>query len=298
MPVVFDEAADELYGLPPSEFVARRTELAKQARADGDRALAKSVAALRRPTVVAWILNLWSRRHPDEVEAFATLAADLADAQRRAAVDRMRTLSESRQALISAALTTLTALADDNGARLSDAALREAAQTLRAAVADESVSADLRRGRLVTSAEYSGFGPAGLFAVPVAADIPAAPKPAGGGLESESTSAAADIEQLRAAAHAEIEAADAAEHAARHERDRSRQELADLNRRADELSATVERLRAELSRHDAELRFARRHIDSATTTFDEATQALTTAAERTERARAALADLDDPHPRA
>jgi len=33
----YDEIVDELYGLSPDLFVARRNELAKTAKADGDR---------------------------------------------------------------------------------------------------------------------------------------------------------------------------------------------------------------------------------------------------------------------
>lgn len=45
-----EEIADELYGLTPDRFVARRNELAKEARSEGDRKLAKAVSGLRRPT--------------------------------------------------------------------------------------------------------------------------------------------------------------------------------------------------------------------------------------------------------
>ncbi len=53
-----DAVSAELYGGAPADFVARRDELAKQARADGDRELATAIKALRRPTVGAWYLNL------------------------------------------------------------------------------------------------------------------------------------------------------------------------------------------------------------------------------------------------
>ncbi|MBA3302292.1 MAG: hypothetical protein H0U26_00295, partial [Acidimicrobiia bacterium] len=43
--------ASALYELAPEEFVAAREALAKELVAEGDRAAAKEVRALRRPTV-------------------------------------------------------------------------------------------------------------------------------------------------------------------------------------------------------------------------------------------------------
>lgn len=50
----FEAITDELYEGSPAAFVARRDELAKQARSSGDRVLATAIKALRRPTVGAW----------------------------------------------------------------------------------------------------------------------------------------------------------------------------------------------------------------------------------------------------
>ena len=51
------EATAELYGSDPEEFTERRTALASQARAAGDRAAAKEIAGLRKPTRSAWMIN-------------------------------------------------------------------------------------------------------------------------------------------------------------------------------------------------------------------------------------------------
>jgi hypothetical protein len=52
-----ESAAAELYALPPGEFTARRSALAAQAREAGAAGDAKTIAALRRPTVSAWLVN-------------------------------------------------------------------------------------------------------------------------------------------------------------------------------------------------------------------------------------------------
>ncbi|MBE7192499.1 MAG: hypothetical protein INR66_08420, partial [Gordonia polyisoprenivorans] len=96
----FDEVADELYGLPPGDFTGRRNALARQARGAGDRDLAATIAALRRPTQSAWLLNQWIRRYPDGADEITELAAALRDAQRRVDAARMRDLSARRQQVI------------------------------------------------------------------------------------------------------------------------------------------------------------------------------------------------------
>ena len=61
-----DEIAEELYGVPPEEFVAARTAARDRARAAGDKELAAAVAALPKPTTAAWVANLLVRRQPGE----------------------------------------------------------------------------------------------------------------------------------------------------------------------------------------------------------------------------------------
>ncbi len=50
-----------LYGLRPEEFTRARDAEVKQARADGDRAGAAAIAALRRPSLAAWLVNALMR---------------------------------------------------------------------------------------------------------------------------------------------------------------------------------------------------------------------------------------------
>jgi hypothetical protein len=73
--VSLSAAADELYGADPAGFVARRTELVKQARTAGDKALAGQIAALRRPTVAAWYMNLLARAGSTELDELIDLGA-------------------------------------------------------------------------------------------------------------------------------------------------------------------------------------------------------------------------------
>ncbi len=151
-----DDATDELYGVLPSEFVARRTAIVKRAKADGDRDLAREVTALRRPTQGAWAINQWARREPDGVSAVLDLGAEMVTAQRTSSADRLRELSARRQELLAESAAQVSAVAAELGSALSATAIREVTQSLRAAVADSAVADDLRRGPVHGARERRG----------------------------------------------------------------------------------------------------------------------------------------------
>ncbi|RPA19913.1 hypothetical protein [Gordonia sp. OPL2] len=291
-----DDATDELYGVLPAEFVARRTAIVRRAKADGDRVLAREVAALRRPTQGAWAINQWARREPDGVSAVLALGADMLTAQRTSSADRLRELSARRQDVVAESAAQVAAVAADLGSTLSPNAVREVTQSLRAAIADPDVADDLRRGRLVAAAEYSGFGPAGVFVVPD-------PEPSGDvsdvmsadavGGEDSVVDGACDTAGSATNTHAEIAAArssladaETAADAARHAVEERDRELAAAREHARVLSGEVEELRAELARRDGELRFAQRQAEVAESEQASAAEALTRARDRVEVARA------------
>ncbi|MDY6809372.1 MAG: hypothetical protein SW127_10180 [Actinomycetota bacterium] len=287
--MTIDEVTDELYGMIPGEFVGRRTELAREARAAGDRELARKITSLRRPTQVAWAINQWVRTDPDGVAALLDLAAELLAAQRRSSADRLRELAGRRQTLVAECATSVARGARQQGVSLSDNATREVGQSLRAAVADEEIAELLRRGHLVTAAEYSGFGPAAVFVVPDADTDPAAAEPEP---EAPEPARASDKDlALRRARQALAEAEDAERSAtadvAEHE-----EEMAAARARADELAEDCARLRAELERRDAELRFALRQVDAAAEELRTAGDALDRAHDELDVARNDVARLE------
>jgi hypothetical protein len=149
---------DELYGAPPEQFTARRDELARQAAAEGDKALATSVRALRRPTAAAWVVNSLVRQEPEAVEALIALGERMREAQSTLSGDRMRALSRERQAVLRDLVGLATSRA---GGSVSAAVSQEVEQTLRAVVADEDASAAVRSGCLTHGLSWSGLGPAG-----------------------------------------------------------------------------------------------------------------------------------------
>lgn len=50
---------EDLYGVPPEDFLARRKELVAAAKKRGDAEAAASIGAARRPTTAAWVVNAW-----------------------------------------------------------------------------------------------------------------------------------------------------------------------------------------------------------------------------------------------
>jgi hypothetical protein len=149
-------ALAELYGADPQAFTGRRGELVAAARNAGDRAAAKAIGALRRPTRAAWVVNRLARADPSAPPKLAELAAALRAAQQARNGPRLRELSAGRGALIDALTAQALAVA---GLPDPPTALRdEVAATLTAALADPGVAADFASGTLTQAAHWSGFG--------------------------------------------------------------------------------------------------------------------------------------------
>jgi hypothetical protein len=157
-----DEAADELYGLPPGEFTRARDERAKELRGGGEREAANAVKALRRPTVAAWALNQLARRRRKDLDKLLSAGEGLRAAQEellaggdRAAFQDAAALERDLVAKLAADATTLASEAGERGGGLQE----KVAETLHAAALDEETAEELRAGRLVKEREaIGGFG--------------------------------------------------------------------------------------------------------------------------------------------
>lgn len=152
---------EALYALPPEQFVAARSELAKEIRAKGDRAEATRVAKLRRPPASAWALNQVARTDPqliDELlEAGGVLRAAMSDAMAGDA-SSLRTAETAERATVEAILSAAAAQLDGQGHSLTDLHRQRMTSTLRAAVLDEGVATSLRSGTLDSDHDAPPFG--------------------------------------------------------------------------------------------------------------------------------------------
>jgi hypothetical protein len=146
------DATAELYQLDPDGFMARRRDLADQARAAGDPAAAKQITGLRKPTRSAWAVNRLVRADPDVTARLAALAGELRDAERSPQGARIRELSAARARLVD----ELTRQALSELPAPPSALREEVTATFDAALADPEVAANL--GTLVRAAHWAGFG--------------------------------------------------------------------------------------------------------------------------------------------
>ena len=245
------DAKAELYRGDPEEFMARRGELAAQARDAGETAAAKQIGALRKPTRSAWVVNRLVRADPEVTARLAALAAELRDGGLDGG--RIRELTAARAQLVDE--LTRQALQDVPGA---PAAVREEVRaTFDAALADPEVAANL--GTLVRAAHWAGFGldPDGAPAPPPPAAKTKKPAPAEPSAERERRHREKIISAERAVAEAD-RTADAANAAERKLEDavrrleaelaQARQQLADARRQAYRAESQQQRASETLSR--------------------------------------------------
>jgi hypothetical protein len=152
-----DDLIRRLYESPPEGFVAARTAAVDEARKAGDRDTAKRLAALKKPTVAAWVVNLLALRRPELIDELVELSGALRQAQRGLQGDQLRELTAQRRQVVSALVAAARQLAqgEEPGIKLP---LGEVEATLSAALAEPDVAAQVRTGRLIRAASYAGFG--------------------------------------------------------------------------------------------------------------------------------------------
>ena len=263
-----DQAADELYGLPPGEFSRARDARAKEVRGDGDREAADAIKGLRKPTVAAWALNQLARRRAKDVGRLVEAGEELRAAQEellaggdRAAFQKAASRERELVADLSAGATAMASEEGERGAGLQE----KIAGTLHAAALDEETAEELRAGRLVREREaIGGFGAPGEGPPPRAK--PSKPRPAKRGRSKRQPGrAAADRQQVTAArtderhARRELEAATRALEHAQERAEAAKAHAAEATERA---RTTKERLK-EAKRAEAAARKAHARAEGA-----------------------------------
>lgn len=160
VPTSTEDLIRALYEAPPDGFVAGRAAGIAEAKEAGDTETAKRLAALRKPTVAAWLVNLLALRRPELIDELVELSTALRTAQRGLQGDQLRELSTQRRQVVSALVNAAQRLAieDDPGLRSAKLPMAEVEATLTAALAEPEIAAQVRSGRLVKAATYAGFG--------------------------------------------------------------------------------------------------------------------------------------------
>lgn len=278
-------AVGELYGGDLDDFMARRTALAAEAKQAGAKLLAKQIAALRKPSKSAAIMNRLARQDPDGMTQLADLGAELRQAERSVDAGQIRELTGQRRTLLAALTRRAFELSDEE---LPSSALREeVTSTLTAALADPAVAEQVAAGTLIKSASWEGFsfgGPPDLTVIQGRAEPATKPKaapavPRGASKEErEQAKKAAEQEHREQAAAAAAEA--------------NRVALDDARRAVDDADEALELAADEEQVRLARLQELQEQVDEARTAVDEARIALRRAEIRRRRVGETLRRLE------
>ena len=278
-----DEAADQLYSAAPEDFVARRNELAKQAKSDGDSDAAAQIKELRKPTAAAWLANQLSREHADEIGELLLLGDDLRAASATLDGDRLRELSPRRQDAVQGLVKHARTLAKNADRQVSADVAQKLSETLDAALVDPAAAAAVRVGRLTTALRHVGFGlvdesgePTDLSNVVSIAQARAEREPANKAKaatkkaakpepaeEPEEEKPAKEAPKETAAQRRKREDAEEAFTEAESELDQADDTVSELSDELDRRKQAVKDAQSEVERLAAELEDAREELDSA-----------------------------------
>jgi hypothetical protein len=262
--VTAEDDIDRLYGVPPEEFTALRTELVAAAKKRGDPEVAKLIAAARRPTTAAWVVNVLVRSDDSARVQLADLSERLRAAHASMDGARIRELSAAQRKLID---ELVRAGFDAAGLTDPSAALRDdVTGTLQAAIADPEIAA--RLGRLTKAERWSGFGEFGGTSAVVAE--PGTDAPSSKAREPvptvRSVPTAAEVKaarKRRATAAAEVEAAQTAHTEAVDELDDRKAKLKSARRRYEKLLESLDAAERDLNAADTERAAAEQVVQQA-----------------------------------
>jgi hypothetical protein len=288
--VDIDEAADQLYALAPSEFIEARDGLLRQARESGDRDLAGAIAALRKPTAVAWLANRLARERPEQLADFLALGPPLREASDTLSGQALRDLSRQRQQLVAALVREARKVAAGQpGPRVSEDVARGLETTLHAALADPGAADSLAAGRLSGSLSHTGFG---APASPGSAVVAPAPSTTTTATTSKKKTSPADRQaEKRARIETELAQAEVAARDAADDRDAAAAAAAEAETSYADAKGRVVTLQDELRGLQKQLGDAERARDSSRGKRDRAAEVSRAAGRGAERVQAAVTDL-------
>lgn len=276
------EVAEELYGVAPNEFTSARNAAAGQAE---DKALAKEIRALRKPSASAAAINALVRSQPELIESVLDVGDRMRDAFAERDRDTIRSLTGDRQRLLQKAVAA--------AGGTSGAVQREIEETLQAAVIDPAAAAAVRSGFLLRALESTGVdqvevGDSVALPIDVGATRPrSTPKrEASKGAKSHHGTAASPTDDAESAAERRerersirsaekaLERAKAAADTLDDELDEEVDRRSDLEAERDDLTRRLERTQNELTESRAAERELRRRITPAQAAVRDAEKAL------------------------
>lgn len=268
-----------LYTGSPMDFVSARN--ARAADTD-DPALAARIRALKKPSVAAWVVNVFAHERGPQLAEALQLAEELREAQADLDARALAQLGRDRRALTNRLAANAAELAETRGQRITASTREAVQQTISAAFFDPTAAAAVASARLVRELE-----PAGTFA-----DI--ADSIVGGGAPSAPTVTAKPLDEVKA--RRERRDAERAVREAEKAHDRVAREAATTDRALRDASVRVEELTRREQELDAELAKVRADATRARLAADRAETEQEALAQRVQEAeddlRAAQEALD------
>ncbi|MCA9634097.1 MAG: hypothetical protein KC766_40900 [Myxococcales bacterium] len=161
---------DQVYLLPPGQFVSARNQLEKRLKAAGQTAEAKTVKALAKPKLTAWLINWIALAQVEGLAALRAAGQELAEAQAGGDGAALLAASEQRKQAVKRCLELARQACDAHGEKLTAASERELATSLETLAAQpDDAGAPNRPGRMTQplgAAGFDAFGLAGVTLIP------------------------------------------------------------------------------------------------------------------------------------
>lgn len=275
------DIAVTLYTGSPTEFITARN--ARAADTD-DPALAARIRALKKPSVAAWVVNVFAHERSSQLGEALLLAEELREAQADLDARALAQLGRDRRALTNRLAADAAELAEARGQRITASTREAVQQTISAAFFDPTAAAAVASARLVRELE-----PAGTFA-----DI--ADSIVGGGAPDAPAVAAKPLDEVKA--RRERRDAERTVREAERTHDRVVREAATTDRalrdasvRVDELTHREQELEAELAKVRRDAKRARGEAEKAETEQEALAQRVRDAEDDLRAAREALDGL-------
>ncbi|MFJ2503219.1 transposase [Microbacterium sp. NPDC087592] len=276
----FEEIAAALYAGAPEAFVASR-----KAQADGvaDPEFASRIRALRKPSVAAWVVNVFAQERAGQLGEALQLAAELREAQDDLDASALAKLGRERRALTRRLAEMAAELAGSRGEKITSATREAVEGSISAAFFDPAAAGAVASGRLMRAIEASASSDdirdAVVGEIPELESVPQRPPD-----ELQARRLRRDAERLLASAEKEHKTA---------ERALAKQDAAleDLQSRVTELAKGVAELEGQLARTRAEAERVDKDLQQAKDRQTDARQQSEAAAGAVTRAQKALEEL-------
>lgn len=267
----FEEITAALYAGSPEAFVASRKDRASECE---DAELASRILVLRKPSIAAWVVNVFAQERAGQLGEALRLAAELREAQDELDASALAKLGRERRALTRRLAETAAEIAGSRGERITPATREAVERSISAAFFDPLAASAVASGRLLRALEPTAS--ATDIRDAVAGDIAS--------FEATPQRPTDELQERRARREAErrLAAAEKDQVAAERELAKQETELQGLRDRAAELAEKAEELEEELTR----TRVAASHVEQD---IPEAQERQAIAAERVDDAVEATA---------